>query len=74
MLFHDQAHLKKCFEGIKKLEMHPPAEGRKAYQTTGIFSPDGEYLPLSAPVVLDARPEEWLNWVKILVRLLERHS
>lgn len=43
--------------------MHAPAEGRKAYQTTGIFSPDGEYLALSAPVVLDARPEEWLNWV-----------
>lgn len=51
--------------------MHAPAEGRKAYQTTGIFSPDGEYLPLSAPVVLDARPEEWLNWVNSS-RLLEK--
>lgn len=43
--------------------MEPPIEGRKAYQTTGIFSPDGEYLPLTAPVILDGRPEEWLNWV-----------
>jgi hypothetical protein len=56
-------HLKKCFEGIKKLEMVAPKEGRKAYETTGIFSPDGEYLALTAAVVLDARPEEWLNWV-----------
>ncbi|CAK9199554.1 unnamed protein product [Sphagnum troendelagicum] len=64
-----QVHLKKCFEGIKKLEMVAPKEGRKAYETTGIFSPDGEYLPLTAAVVLDARPEEWLNWVEAAMKL-----
>nr|PNR35709.1 hypothetical protein PHYPA_021559 [Physcomitrium patens] len=66
-----QAHLKKCFEGIKKLVMEGPslAEGRKAYQTTGIISPDGEHLPLMAPIALDGRPEEWLNWVEEAMKL-----
>lgn len=65
VIFFKKAHLKKCFEGIKKLVMEGPslAEGRKAYQTTGIISPDGEHLPLMAPITLDGRPEEWLNWV-----------
>lgn len=59
-----QPHLKKCFEGIKKLEMFSPgSEGRKHYEATGIFSPDGEYMPFQLTQVLDTRPEEWLNKV-----------
>lgn len=51
--------------GIKKLEMHPPgSEGRHAYESTGAFSPDGEYLPFVSPVVTEGRPEEWLNRVE----------
>ena len=51
--------------GIKKLEMHPPgSEGRHAYESTGVFSPDGEYLPFVSPVVTEGRPEEWLNRVE----------
>jgi dynein heavy chain len=60
-----QPHLKKCFEGIKKLEMHTPgAEGRRHTEATGIFSPDGEYLPFASPVITESRPEEWLNKVE----------
>jgi dynein heavy chain len=56
--------LKKCYEGIKRLEMHEPGkDGRRHYEASGIFSPDGEYLPYATPVVLDGRPEEWLNLV-----------
>lgn len=54
-----------CLAGIKKLEMQPPgSEGRRNYETTGVFSPDGEYLPFVAPIVTEGRPEEWLNTVE----------
>ncbi|EFJ08553.1 hypothetical protein SELMODRAFT_185288 [Selaginella moellendorffii] len=60
-----QPHFKKCFEGIKRLEMHAPGEeGRRQYDTTGIFSPDGEYLPFSDLIILNTPPEEWLNRVE----------
>lgn len=37
-----QGHLKKCFEGVKRLEMNPPgSEGRRQWESTSIFSPDG---------------------------------
>jgi len=39
-------------------------DGRKCCESAGIFSPDGEYLPLLAPVVTEGRPEEWLNRVE----------
>lgn len=46
------------------LDMHEPAkDGRRHYEASGIFSPDGEYLPYATPVVLDGRPEDWLNLV-----------
>lgn len=45
--------------------MQPPgSEGRRNYETTGVFSPDGEYLPFVAPIVTEGRPEEWLNTVE----------
>eukprot|EP00976_Prorocentrum_cordatum_P046185 932771-Prorocentrum_minimum.AAC.1 len=60
-----QPHLKKCFEGIKKLEMHKPGtDGRRHYEATGMFSPDGEYIPFAGTCVTDGRPEDWLNKVK----------
>lgn len=45
--------------------MHTPgADGRRHTEATGIFSPDGEYLPFSSPVITESRPEEWLNKVE----------
>ena len=60
-----QPHLKKCFEGIKKLEMHAPgSEGRRHFESTGVFSPDGEYLPYLQATLTEGRPEDWLNKVE----------
>lgn len=39
-------------------------DGRKQCESIGISSPDGEYLPLTAPVVTEGRPEDWLNRVE----------
>lgn len=51
--------------GIKKLEMTAPgAEGHRQWESSGIWSPDGEYLPLLNPVITEGRPEEWLNRVE----------
>ena len=37
-----QGHLKKCFEGVKQLEMHPPgSESRRQWESVSVFSPDG---------------------------------
>lgn len=60
-----QPHLKKCFEGIKRLEMFAPGQdGRKSFEATGIWSPDGEWLPFQTPVKTEGRPEDWLNDVE----------
>ncbi|KAG1668463.1 hypothetical protein FOA52_005236 [Chlamydomonas sp. UWO 241] len=59
-----QSHLKKCFEGVKKLDMQPAGDDRKQCTSIGIWSPDGEYLALSVPIVTEGRPEEWLNRVE----------
>ncbi|KAF5831208.1 dynein-1-beta heavy chain, flagellar inner arm I1 complex [Dunaliella salina] len=60
-----QPHLKKCFEGIKKLEMVLPGDNeRKQYLSMGITAQDGEQLPFMNPVVTEGRPEEWLNRIE----------
>ena len=63
-----QSHLKKCFEGIKKLDMHKPGtEGRRHYEATGMTSPDTEYIPFHTACITDGRPEEWLNKVEAMM-------
>lgn len=60
-----QSHLKGMFEGVKKLDMHPPgADGRKTYESAGMFAPDLEYIPFQSAVKTDGRPEDWLNKVE----------
>jgi dynein heavy chain len=45
--------------------MFPPGtDGRKRHEATGIWSPDGEWLPLLSPVVTEGRPESWLGRVE----------
>lgn len=40
------------------------SDGCKQCESVAIYSPDGEYLPLQAPVVTEGQPEEWLNSVE----------
>lgn len=63
----DQVRSSLCplLAGIKKLDMVPAgSDGRKATESVGISSPDGEYLPFASPVITEGRPEEWLNRVE----------
>ena len=40
-----QSHLKKCFEGIKKLDMYAPGtDGRRTWEASAVNSPDGYAL------------------------------
>ena len=59
-----QQHLKKCFEGVSKLDMQMPGQdGRRHCESIGMTSPDGEYVPFNTPAQTEGRPEEWLNRV-----------
>ncbi|KAF4711294.1 hypothetical protein FOZ63_000413, partial [Perkinsus olseni] len=56
-----QKHIKKCFEGIKVLDLvKTDQEDRVLCEAVGMISPDGEKVPFSKPVVLDPPVEGWL--------------
>jgi len=66
-------HVKKCFEGIKKLEFNQvtmPGRGRgqENWEVSAIYSPDGEYLPLFSKVVCEIGVESWLFHVEKAMR------
>merc|ERR1712167_289506 len=59
-----QKHMKKCFEGIKSLDLVPPSKsagvgvggtagGSKSWEAVGMNSPDGEKVKFTKSVVLD---------------------
>ena len=56
-----QPHLKKCFEGVAKLDMKTPDSTHRFYEAHGIHAKDKEYLPFISPIVTQGRPEDWLN-------------
>lgn len=59
-----QSHLKKCFEGVKRLTMHAPgAEGRREWESSAVSSPDG-CAPCLAGEVDTSRVHPWrrLRW------------
>lgn len=50
-----QSHLKKCFEGVKRLEMNAPgSDGRRQWESNAIFSPDGYAAKLDRTVHVKA--------------------
>jgi dynein heavy chain len=58
-----QKHIKKCFEGVKSLELTPPAQNRR-WESVGLISADGEKVKLVQPVKLEGAVEVWLGHVE----------
>lgn len=64
-----QKHIKKCFEGIKVLDLvKTQREERTVCEAVGMISPDGEKVPFSKPVILDPPVEGWLVQVERRMR------
>jgi dynein heavy chain len=63
-----QKHIKKCFEGIKSLELIPPTGPTKSYEAVVMNSPDGEIAPFAENITIDGAVEVWLNQVEIAMR------
>merc|ERR1719506_267228 len=57
-----QKHMKKCFEGIKTLQLTPPSKekNQKSWEAVGMNAPDGEQVKLYKTVILEAPVEGWL--------------
>lgn len=60
-----QKHVKKCFEGVKSLELQPPAQNRR-WEAVGLNAPDGEREKLVAPVKLEGAVEDGQTVTSIL--------
>mmetsp|Transcript_64893 Transcript_64893/g.119431 ORF Transcript_64893/g.119431 Transcript_64893/m.119431 type:complete len:4522 (+) Transcript_64893:77-13642(+) len=61
-----QKHIKKCFEGVKTLELSAPsaAKQQRNWESVGLVAPDGEKVKLVKPVVLEGPVEVWLGVVE----------
>ena len=59
-----QSHLKKLFSGIFKVEFSKDNKSIKS-----MISSQGEYVPLSQPVTINAEVEDWLGQLEKVMRL-----
>jgi dynein heavy chain len=65
-----QKHIKKCFEGIKTLQLiQPGAMGNPTIEAIGMNSPKGEKVPLNRNVVVDGPVEGWLVKIEEMMQL-----
>ncbi|KAI9101992.1 dynein heavy chain and region D6 of dynein motor-domain-containing protein [Phlyctochytrium arcticum] len=68
-----QAHLKKCFDGLNKLELATAGtDTRRHVEAVGMHSGDGEYVPFSAPVIIEGPVESWLTEIETAMRVTLR--
>merc|ERR1712187_370986 len=71
-----QKHIKKCFEGVKTLELSAPSAARqqRSWEATGLVAPDTEKEKLVQPVKLEGPVEIWLGSVEgRMVESLRQH-
>ena len=56
-----QKHVKKCFEGIKFMDLVPPnTKGNKTYEAKGMIAPDNESAEFVENIIIDGAVELWL--------------
>ncbi|KNC97489.1 uncharacterized protein SPPG_07404 [Spizellomyces punctatus DAOM BR117] len=68
-----QPHLKKCFDGINKLELIVAGtDTRRHAEAVGMHAGDGEYVPFSTPVVIEGPVEGWLTEIEAAMRVTLR--
>lgn len=66
-----QKHIKKCFVGVKKLQLidpHTPGVNNLTIEAVGMISPDGEELLANDNVVVDGPVELWLIAIEEMMR------
>lgn len=71
-----QKHIKKCFEGVKTLELSAPSQARqqRSWESTALIAPDGEKEKLVQPVKLEGPVEVWLGAVEArMIESLRQH-
>lgn len=50
------------------------ADGNRVYEVAGILAPDGEHMPLLAPITTEGRPEAWLSLLEAsMFSTIRRH-
>ena len=63
-----QKHIRKCFAGIKVLELIAPFKaGNRAWEATGMKSAEGEIVPFNSNVQCEGAVEVWLNKVEAMM-------
>lgn len=63
-----QSHLRKCFDGLYRLEIAMPSSERRHAEALGMHSADGEAVSFSYPVVVDGPVEVWLTNIEKTMR------
>lgn len=65
-------HIKKCFEGIKKLEITPASipgkKGNEGWEVVSMTSPDQELVKFNNKVLCELEIENWMKQVEKMMR------
>ncbi|KAJ3335866.1 Dynein heavy chain 2, axonemal [Gonapodya sp. JEL0774] len=69
-----QAHLKKCFDNLVKLELSQSQDTHHQFEAQGMHSADGEYVPYQRNVLLEGPVEGWLLEVERNMRASLKES
>lgn len=64
-----QSHMKKLFDNLCKLKLNRIASGKTIkWETQGMYSDDGEYVPFITSLTINGPAEVWLNNIENLMK------